>query len=368
MASVVLSRCEKYDAKRIETLLENALKQLPEIPQLHPGANVLVKPNLLMKRDPDRHTTTHPAVVEAVVRVLQARSCEVTLADSPGGPFTEGMLPGLYALTGMKEVAERTGAKLNFSIEGAEVEVPDPIRSHMLTVMRCAAEADCIVSVGKIKTHGLTAYTGAVKNLFGLVPGMLKIDYHARYPDIDDFSDGVLDIVKWAKPCLSVLDGVVGMEGQGPSGGSPRAIGALVVSDNPHAADVVGAALIGLEPEQVSTLRAAARHGLLPVPQVRGEEVDSLAVPDFVKAAVEGKALLVNPAFSRLVRSHPYLHRKKCVGCGVCQRSCPGKAIDIRDKIPHFDYKKCIRCYCCQELCPQTAIDVWRPFFLKWLQ
>ena len=212
MASVVLSRCEKYDAKRIETLLENALKQLPEIPQLHPGANVLVKPNLLMKRDPDRHTTTHPAVVEAVVRVLQARGCEVTLADSPGGPFTEGMLPGLYALTGMKEVAERTGAKLNFSIEGAEVEVPDPIRSHMLTVMRCAAEADCIVSVGKIKTHGLTAYTGAVKNLFGLVPGMLKIDYHARYPDIDDFSDGVLDIVKWAKPCLSVLDGIVGME------------------------------------------------------------------------------------------------------------------------------------------------------------
>ena len=110
MASVVLSRCEKYDAKRIETLLENALKQLPEIPQLHPGAKVLVKPNLLMKRDPDRHTTTHPVVVEAVVRVLQARGCEVTLADSPGGPFTEGMLPGLYALTGMKEVAERTGA------------------------------------------------------------------------------------------------------------------------------------------------------------------------------------------------------------------------------------------------------------------
>ena len=92
------------------------------------------------------------------------------------------------------------------------------------------------------------------------------------------------------------------------------------MSDNPHAADVVGAALIGLEPEQVSTLRAAARHGLLPVPQVLGEEVDSIAVPDFVKAAVEGKALLVNPAFSRLVRSHPYLHRKKCVGCGVCQR------------------------------------------------
>ena len=81
--------------------------RLPEISQLHPGANVLVKPNLLMKRDPDRHTTTHPAVVEAVVRVLQARGCEVTLADSPGGPFTEGMLPGLYALTGMKEVAER---------------------------------------------------------------------------------------------------------------------------------------------------------------------------------------------------------------------------------------------------------------------
>ena len=225
------------------------------------------------------------------MRVLQARGCEVTLADSPGGPFTEGMLPGLYAVTGMKEVAERTGAKLNTSIEGAEVEVPAPVKSHMLPVMRCVAEADCIVSVGKIKTHGLTAYTGAVKNLFGLVPGMLKIDYHARYPNIDDFSDGVLDIVKWAKPCLSVLDG------KGPSGGSPRAIGALVVSDNPHAADVVGAALIGLEPEQVSTLRAAARHDLLPVPQVLGESVDSLAVPDFVKAAVEGKVrILINPA------------------------------------------------------------------------
>ena len=172
MASVVLSRCEKYDAKRIETLLENALKQLPEIPQLHPGANVLVKPNLLMKRDPDRHTTTHPAVVEAVVRVLQARGCEVTLADSPGGPFTEGMLPGLYALTGMKEVAERTGAKLNFSIEGAEVEVPDPIRSHMLTVMRCAAEAEG-VQLSLLSDYDLTGarhQTGTLVLGYGSLP------------------------------------------------------------------------------------------------------------------------------------------------------------------------------------------------------
>ena len=369
MATVILKRCHDYDVERVQALLGEALEAL-DLPALHPGAKVLLKPNLLMRREPDRHTTTHPAVVEALARLLLARGCRVTIADSPGGPFAPGLLRGLYESTGMEAVARRTGAELNFSTESVEVDVPEAYRTHMLTVLRCAAEADAIVSVGKIKTHGLTAYTGAVKNLFGLVPGMRKIDYHARFPDIDDFSAALLDIASWAKPCLSVLDGVVGMEGKGPSGGSPRRIGALVASDDPHAADVVGAALIGLAVEEIPTLRIAREKGLLPVPLVLGESVEDLAVPDFRHAPVEitRRGILTDKRFARLVRSHPRVHREKCVSCGICQRSCPAKAIELRGGVPHFNLDRCIRCYCCQELCPQTAVDVFQPFFMKWLR
>lgn len=369
MADVVLSRCEEYDVDCIECLLYDALDRLGGVAALQPGARVLVKPNLLMRRDPQRHTTTHPAVVEALVRVLAYRGCDVTIADSPGGPFTEGILRGLYTVTGMREVAARTGARLNESTDSVQVEVPSANLSHMLTVLRCAAEADLIISVGKIKTHGLTAYTGAVKNLFGLIPGTLKVDYHARFPDIRDFCLGLMDVVAWAKPCLSVLDGVWGMEGKGPSGGSPRKIGALVVSENPHAADVVGAGLIGLAPEEVPTLRAAREIGVLPEVRVLKEELAALRVPDFRKAPAECQTgILANPLFARIVRSHPYVHPRACVGCGACQNACPAKAIALKNGVPRFNYEKCIRCYCCQELCPQTAVDVWQPFFMKWLK
>ena len=369
MSKVILRRCEEYRLDEIQHMVTEAIAALGGVPALKPGAKVLVKPNLLMKRDPARHTTVHPVVVEAVIRALQEKGCVVSLADSPGGPFTEGILRGLYAVTGMEGAAQRTGAQLVLSTETAEVELPDGYKTHMLTVLKCAADADCIVSVGKIKTHGLTAYTGAVKNLFGLVPGTLKVDWHARYPDIPDFSEAILDIERWAKPVLSVLDGVWGMEGKGPSGGTPRKLNALVISDDAHACDIVASSLIGFEPEEVSTLKAAQQHGLLSVPLVEGESIESLA-QRFERAPADAatKGLLTNPLLAKLIRSKPILHKKDCVGCGVCMRACPGKAIELVDRKPKFDYSKCIRCYCCQELCPQTAIDVWQPFFMKWIR
>ena len=369
MSKVILRRCEAYQLDELSRIVKDAIAALGDIPALKPGAKVLVKPNLLMKRDPERHTTTHPMVVEAVVRTLMEMGCEVTIADSPGGLFSESILRGLYSVTGMEGVAQRTGATLSCSTESMDVELENPIKTHMLTVLKCAYDADCIVSIGKIKTHGLTAYTGAVKNLFGLVPGTLKVDWHARYPEIPDFSSAVLDIERWAKPVLNVLDGVWGMEGKGPSGGTPRKLNAIVISDDAHACDVVGARLIGFEPEEVSTLKAAKELGILPVPLVEGESVESLA-QSFKRAPAEAsvKGILTNPVFAKLVRSKPILHKKDCIGCGVCMRACPGKAIELVDRKPKFDYTKCIRCYCCQELCPQTAIDVWQPFFMKWLR
>ena len=367
MTKVYLSRCESYDVNEILPILQNAMTGLSSFDKLTPGAKVLVKPNLLMKRAPDRATTTHPSVVEALCILLKEHGCDVTIADTPGGLLSENILRNLYKETGMEGVAERTGAKLDTTCAQVDVEVKDAIRTHILTVLKSAAEADCIISVGKLKTHGLTAYTGAVKNLFGLIPGLLKMDYHARYSDVTSFSEALLDIASWAKPVLSVVDGIIGMEGAGPSGGSPRKVGALLVSDNPHALDVVGASLIGLSVEEVPTLTTAQRHNLLPVPEIIGESVESLSIPDFKHAPSESMRILTNPVFSSLIRSHPKVDPKICVGCGICARSCPGKAITLKNRVPKFRLKDCIRCYCCQELCPNTAISVWQPFFMKWL-
>lgn len=366
---VALMRCADYQQQDVDAAFFSAMALLPETGALRPGAHILVKPNLLMRRTPDRATTTHPAVVEAVVRYLIGKGMRVTIADSPGGLYTEGVLRGLYELTGMAEVAARTGAQLNMDTRAVEVAVPGARRSHKISVMAIATQVDAIVSIGKIKTHGMTVYTGAVKNLFGLVPGLTKVDYHARFPEMDDFCTALLDIASWARPVLSVLDGIVGMEGKGPSGGNPRAIGALVVGTDAHAVDCAGASLIGMEEEDVPTLRLARAYGLMPAMRVLGESAEGLRVAGFVRAPAEkaGKKLLSSKTFGRFVRSKPVVMQEKCVSCGVCVQCCPQKTIALKNGRIVFSYDACIRCYCCQELCPKNAIDVWQPFYMKML-
>lgn len=365
---VALRRCADYDDRAVQEAIDAIFALCGGIEHvIRPGQRVLVKPNLLMKRAPDRATTTHPAVARAIVRAVQAAGAAPILADSPGGPYTRGMLAGVYEACGMRAVAEETGCLLNddFSTTTRFFEAGRVARH--LDLLGVLDQVDAVITVGKLKTHGLTTMTGCVKNLYGLVPGTTKVEYHARYPDAELFTHMLLDLCACVKPCFSILDAIEGMEGEGPSGGKPRHIGALIGGRDPHAVDAAGARLIGLRPEQVTTLHAAMQRGMLGDYEVAGDALEPMILHDFDVPMRMRRANWVN-LVSRLpqrLRPRPVFTHQNCDGCGTCVRACPAKAIGMDEaRRPHVDVSACIRCYCCQELCPKTDVVVKRnPLF-----
>ena len=234
---------------------------------------------------------------------------------------------------------------------------------------RAVVEADLVVSMPKLKTHGFQQFTGAVKNLFGCIPGLEKAQFHLKLPDRDDFGGMLVDLMLACKPTLAIMDAVVGMEGDGPAGGTPRHVGALLASPDSLALDVVASSMAGLDPMEVYTNRAAARRGLGP----RSAEEVEIAGVDWHSLAPEGFALPSRDAASSMpswlgkrlrgwTTAKPTLEwPEKCTKCGQCTTTCPVNAIVIRDRGPVFDCSACIRCYCCQELCPPQAIGLTTP-------
>ena len=367
-AIVALKACATYDASAVQEAIDAIFALNGGIERIvKPGQKVLVKVNLLMKRKPEQATTTHPAVAAAIVRAVQRAGGIPILADSPGGPYTRGMLAGVYETCGMKAAAEETGCALNDDFSTTTRFYEDGCVAKHLDLLGVLDQVDAVITVGKLKTHGLSTMTGCVKNLYGLVPGTLKVEYHARYQDVGLFSNMLVDICECVKPCFSILDAVIGMEGEGPSGGSARKIGALLGGVNPHAVDAVGAQLIGLRPQQVTTLEAAMSRNLLPAYAIAGDALEPMIIRDFdipMKYKRASWVRLVNK-LPQSMRPRPVFTHRKCDGCGTCVRACPAKAISMdNERKPHVDVKKCIRCYCCQELCPKTDVEVKRnPIF-----
>jgi ferredoxin len=231
------------------------------------------------------------------------------------------------------------------------------------------ADADVVIDVPKLKTHGFMMLTGAVKNLFGCIPGLEKAQFHLKVPDRDDFGDMLIDLMLACRPALAIMDAVTTMEGEGPSGGTPRHMGALLASADLVAMDVVAAAMTDFDPMDVYTNRAAARRGLGPASladvETVGVDPSLLSVEGFLHPAAD-VAERVPPWLRKWLRkrtaSMPYLARPaECTSCRTCERNCPVSAIEMSDGRPTFDYEKCIRCYCCQELCPVQVIDLKTP-------
>ena len=361
---VAVKACADYEAERVQAAVDELFELCGGIARVvKPGQRVLIKANLLMKRAPEQATTAHPALVRAVVRAVQRAGGAPVIADSPGGPFTRGMLLGVYETCGMRAVAQETGCELNddFSVTTRYYEAG--VAAKHLDVIGLLDRVDAVISVGKLKTHGLTTMTGCVKNLFGLVPGTTKVEYHARYPQADVFSEMLVDLCACVKPCFSVLDAIDCMEGEGPSGGRPRRVGALLGGCDPHQVDLAAASLIDLAPEEVTTLAAAQRRGLLSPLETAGNDLSALAVRDFdipMRFARRGWASMVSK-LPQALRPRPVFTHKRCDGCGTCVRACPARAIALDEKRrPRVDVSRCIRCYCCQELCPKTDVRIRR--------
>lgn len=376
-AAVALTRCDVYDTERLEGIILDMLEKLG-IAHMFDGKKVAVKPNLVMKTGPERAATTHPAVLEAMLRVLSGRADQVVIAESPGGLYTEQILRANYRTCGVAEVAERCGVKLNFDVTHRTLEAKDGKTSKLFDIITPIADADVIVNLAKLKSHALTGYSGAVKNYFGTVPGVTKFEMHARFPDYNDFGSMLADLCEMhitGKPTFNLLDGIVAMEGNGPTGGTPRKLDCLIGGVNPFCVDIAGSYIIGAE--GVIMLEEGIKRGFCPrtageLNLISDEGIDAFFVPDFVKpdtARRGGSSLLARlptmfgGRLNSWLQPKPVIDTKRCVGCGECERSCPAHTIEMR-KVKNGKNKArikdgdCIKCYCCQELCPFKAVKI----------
>lgn len=376
---VAIVRCPDYRQPTVDRAVRESIDLLGGMGRfVQSGQKVLLKVNLLSATPPEKGIVTHPAVVEAMVRLVQEAGGKPLIADSPGAsvPYTEAGLRKAYEATGLLAVAERTGAALNWDTSYEEVSHPEGFLVKRLEVIKPVLEADVVISVPKLKTHVLTTFTGATKVLFGVVPGIAKAVFHARMRNVTNFALMLLDIISLVKPALVLMDAVVGMEGDGPSTGSLRNVGVILASRDSVALDAVATSIVGLDPLKVPTLREAAARGWWTgrVDDVAtlGASVSEVFVPEFrpPSAGPREGATLLNPFLTRhlgpLITAHftlkPVPKRGRCVACGDCVTGCPQQAIAIVDGLAVIDYSRCIRCYCCHELCTEGAIDLERPW------
>ncbi|MBZ4646580.1 MAG: iron-sulfur protein [Clostridia bacterium] len=376
MNDVSLLRCDEYDYKKVKTVIDQTFINLGGIQKfVKPGMKVLLKINLLMKKKPEEATTTHPVFVEALTRAVQEAGGVVTIADSPGGLYTEKALKGVYSVCGIEEVAKKTGAILNYDLTHKEVSFTGGKITKSFMVISPALEADLVITVPKCKTHGMTLFTGAVKNLFGVIPGTYKAEYHFRMQDKKDFCNMLVDLCQLISPSLSIMDAIVGMEGSGPSGGDPRKIGAVIASTSPYLVDLVATTIIGISPSEVYTIVNSIERGLCPSDiskiNILGDDISTFLIKDYklpVGRAVsflDGLPPFMQKKINGWVSPKPVFIHETCIGCRDCEMNCPPKAISMREKKPYVDLNKCIKCFCCQELCPKKAIEIKRP---RWVQ
>lgn len=371
---VSIVRCADYGEETCERALREVLAPFGGLDWVRPGMRVVIKANLVSAMKPEKAATTHPALLAALTRMLRERGANVVIGDSPGGTFAAPHLNAVYRVCGLSE-AEAAGAELNRDFSQKEADLPGAHTAKHITYTGYLDGADAIISFCKLKSHGMLSLSAATKNLFGAIPGIIKPEYHYRYPDPMDFADMLIDLNEFFRPKLYLVDAVQTMEGNGPTAGTPKYMGALLAGTNPHKIDLLCAKLIGLEVKNVPTLRAAQERGLTPASAEELEisgDAEEFVCKDFVTVqkgtgtdfgAQKGK--LLGAAAKAVLRARPKLKRSRCVGCGVCRDTCPAHAIVIEKGKAKIDRRACIRCFCCQEFCPKGAMRVHRTWVAR---
>jgi len=365
--------CSSYEENKVQKAVDRLLMDLGGIEKfIKPGDNVVIKPNFIARRFPTDAATTNPALLLAITRAVMAVGGHVTIAESPGGPYSGAILKRLYETCGASYVAEMTGCDLNYDTSYENIVYHGKVRREF-SIISPIIKADKVISVAKLKTHTMTCYTGAVKNLFGTIPGLYKTQYHFERAEKSSFCSMLVDLCQYVNPCLSFIDAVVAMEGDGPTSGTPREIGAILASQSPYELDLAAIHMVGISEEEALTVKESLEQGLTPPYDeltITGDSIDSFAISNFKRARGGDISFLkrinlpdsLTQKINRAATARPVFDKKICVGCGECARCCPPKAIELIDHFPQVNFDKCIHCFCCQELCPQKAVTAKRNF------
>jgi uncharacterized protein (DUF362 family)/ferredoxin len=407
-AKVALIRCNSYEQSVVDEAVARGIGLLGGAGCFaRAGEKILFKPNVLWATDPAKCVITHPSILHAAGAAFASTGAALQYGDSPAGILSS--LPTLKkcgydeALAGLKVVP------VSFD-NGMEREFSQGISSKRLQIAQAVVDADGVINLPKLKTHGLTRMTGAVKNLFGCVPGLTKGNYHTRFCDVVDFAQLLADIAAFVRPRLHLLDAIEAMEGNGPQSGTPKKLGVLLVSTDPVALDTIACRIIHLDPDFVPTIAAGVKAGLgtgdMQQIELLGDELEPVVDRTFVAVRMPPARVPANGivrGIRRFFLPRPVISRTKCTKCGRCVSACPlePKPHDAEKKLLHcgirycnlisifaknaaksdtvskalrqpsakvcptYDYRICIRCYCCQEVCPCSAITIRDPLLRR---
>jgi len=374
-SKISIVRCATYDYPEVEKALRRAVDLIGGISNfIKPGSKVLIKPNLLMAKGPDFAIDTHPEVVRAVIRLLKEVDAKIYVGDGASvWPGQSNEMKVVYEKSGIQKVADEEGVDL--------VKFVNRRWYGKVLLTTWFSECDYIISIPKLKTHNYTVITGAIKNLFGLVPDRYKLELHKQYCSVEKFGQMLIDIYETVRPSLSIIDGIVAMEGDGPgTSGILRNLGLVLAGADAIALDSVMARIMGIKPLDVPMLKEGHKRKL---GNIHLEDIEIVGEP---LKDVSGKPFKFPNSFNMkvpevfqkflfkiVVRFYPSFDRKKCVMCLTCVKTCPNNAITVYNDRLVLDYSKCISCFCCQESCPHSAIKVKRGIitrlmriFIKW--
>jgi uncharacterized protein (DUF362 family)/NAD-dependent dihydropyrimidine dehydrogenase PreA subunit len=371
---VYIVQCKDYDEvdDKLPTLI-NLMGGMGRFARQ--GERIVLKVNLLREARPAEAVSTHPSVVAAVATLARKEEAVPVIADSPGGGYryTAKTLDSIYRTSGMHQAAKQAGIKVNWDTTSKPVSYPDGILTKHFDIITPILEANAVFNLCKMKTHLFTVMTGAVKNIFGVIPGLSKPGYHAKLHDVQRFASMLLDLIQCVRPRLTIMDAVVAMEGDGPGTGDPKQVGLLIGSENPLALDVVASEIMNLDRRGNPIIMEAERRGLKPTGlediEVIGANMADVKVPDFKRPQTSVGRLgldrmpwyqrIIEPLFKDAFTLRPRVIWHRCIACGTCIEGCPMEAISFVKERAFIDDTKCIRCYCCHEMCPEEAIGLY---------
>ena len=354
---VSIVKCKTYNPEEVAFSVRKAFDLLGGLSSfIKKGEKVLIKPNMLSGSLPERGVNTHIEIIVSVVKLVKECGAYPAIGDNPGGSISARQA---YESSGIATLTKEENIEL---LEVKDIKIVNglPIASYFF-------EYDKIISLPKMKTHLLTTITGAIKNMYGVVAGLNKSQHHKNFPAPQEFINVLLDAFEAVKPDITLMDGVIAMEGDGPAAGDLRDVGLLMAGTDGVAVDSVFSSLIGQNPFNLLTTEKAYRRGLGEIDlnniEILGEKIEDNFIKRF--KLPRSKAYMKLPKgfikiLANFIKFAPYINGKVCKKCMVCQKTCPVSAITITENINSIDYKKCIRCMCCHEVCPDRAIGLKR--------